>query len=92
MQREWPDWRVTFATLDDAAERFDLERREILLDLRQWPEGEEFARCHALAHLDWGHAETPGDFKLDQESIADWVATLRLDKEAGHGPCTGPLD
>lgn len=84
LRTSWPSWSVEFGNLGGVSELFDVEGRRIVLDLRHWPEGAEFAMCHALSHLEWGHDVTPGDFTHEQEDVADWAAGV---KRGTRGAC-----
>ncbi len=76
----WPGWRVRLSELDGVSEIVNVDDQTIVIDMRHWPEGLDFACCHALIHLDWSHTEGGGDsFTVEQEDLADWVARVRLD-------------
>jgi hypothetical protein len=86
-----PQWRVILADVDGEFCDPDLK----LFRIKPAPTPER-AITHALAHLDLGHHETPGDEFTEQECVdADDLAQLWLDDVnvtalEGHPAHDGP--
>jgi Zn-dependent peptidase ImmA (M78 family) len=76
----YPDWIVRTADLGGVIpEVLSRARRVILLEREHSPAQRRCSLAHALAHLDLGHAETPGGwFEHREEVEADDLACRRL--------------
>lgn len=76
----YPDWVVSSADLGGVIpEVLSRSRRVILLERNQTPAQRRSSLAHAVAHLDLGHAETPGGwFEQREEVEAESLAAQRL--------------
>ncbi|GAA1437854.1 hypothetical protein GCM10009616_40330 [Microlunatus lacustris] len=80
----WPKWRIKLTDLAGVPHIICADHRLLLIDPTAWPEGEEFAATHSIAHLDLGHAAVDGMLSREQEDQADWLAQVRLDEEGSR--------
>jgi len=76
----YPEWVVSTADLGGIIpEVLSRSRRVILLEREHPPAQRRSSLAHALAHLDLGHAQTPGGwFERREEVEAEDLASRRL--------------
>jgi hypothetical protein len=78
---KWAGWRfVPTMLMGVTRELISVRMQIVLLDQTWFEQDMDAAVAHAVAHLDLGH-HRGGVFTPDQESAADWLARLRLDRE-----------